>query len=103
MFADCGWEYIQEFVGFSYFRKRVAEMDGEEEIFSDESSRLAMQDRIQKGRILPLVAIFFAVLLPQFVTNLSSGNYGIAVFLGVPLAVYVAVFIIFAVRHYRRK
>ena len=78
-------------------------MDGEEEIFSDDSSRKAMLDRINKGRILPLVAIFFAVLLPQFVSNLSSGNYGIAIFLGVPLAVYVVVFIIFAVRYCRRK
>ena len=101
MFADCGWEYIQEFVGFSYFRKRAAEMDGEEEIFSDDSSRLAMQDRIRKGRILPLVAIFLAVLLPQFIINLSNGNYGISVLLGAVLAVYVAVFIIFAVRYYR--
>ena len=103
MFADCGWEYIQEFVGFSYFRKRVAEMDGDEEIFSDDNSRLAMQDRIRKGRVLPLVVIFLAVLLPQFIMNLSNGNYGIAALLGVPLVVYVVIFIIFAVRHYHRK
>ena len=101
MFADCGWDYLQEYFGYSYFRKAAADMDGEEEIFSDDSSRLAMQDRIRKGRILPLVAIFLAVLLPQFIINLSNGNYGISVLLGAVLAVYVAVFIIFAVRYYR--
>ena len=25
MFEDCGWEYIQEFAGYSYFRKAVGE------------------------------------------------------------------------------
>lgn len=35
MFNDCGWEYIQDYVGYSYFRKTVAE-DGiaEEQFFS---------------------------------------------------------------------
>ena len=36
MFKDCGWEYIADFLGYSYFRKPVADMKvGEEEIFSD--------------------------------------------------------------------
>ena len=26
MFADCGWEYLQDFAGYSYFRKPVAGM-----------------------------------------------------------------------------
>lgn len=25
MFDDCGWEYLQEYAGYSYFRKAVAE------------------------------------------------------------------------------
>ena len=33
MFDDCGWEYIQDFFGYSYFRKAVAE-DGVAEEFS---------------------------------------------------------------------
>ena len=28
MFKDCGWEYMQDFAGYSYFRKPVSEMDG---------------------------------------------------------------------------
>jgi hypothetical protein len=46
MFSDCGWEYIQEYVGYSYFRKPVGDMKDEEEIFCDESSRLAILERV---------------------------------------------------------
>lgn len=28
MFRDCGWEYLQNYVGYSYFRKPAAEMAG---------------------------------------------------------------------------
>ena len=34
MFQDCGWEFLQNFMGYSYFRKAAREMDGrDEEIF----------------------------------------------------------------------
>ena len=46
MFADCGWEYLQDFAGYSYFRKPVAEMKGEEAIFCDDASRLEMMRRV---------------------------------------------------------
>lgn len=63
MFQDCGWEYIQDMVGYSYFRKAVSEMsDADEEIFCDEDSRLDMMKRVWKGKILPLLAIFFCLL-----------------------------------------
>jgi len=65
MFQDCGWEYMQDYVGYSYFRKSASEMKGEEEIFCDDSSRLDMMKRVIKGRMLPLVAIFFLVILPN--------------------------------------
>ena len=31
MFEDCGWEYLQDYVGYSYFRKPVSQMDGRDE------------------------------------------------------------------------
>lgn len=63
MFHDCGWEYIQDMAGYSYFRKPVSEMrDADEEIFCDEDSRLDMMKRVWKGKILPLLAIFFCLL-----------------------------------------
>ena len=42
MFSDCGWEYLQNFVGYSYFRKDASEVDDNEEIFCDDQSRLDM-------------------------------------------------------------
>lgn len=103
MFADCGWEYLQEYAGYSYFRKRAAEMKGEEEIFCDDASRVAMMERVFKGRMVPLLVLFCACLLPQFVINLANGNVGVSVMLGVVLAVYVAMFAWFAVSYFRYK
>ena len=68
MFADCGWEYLQDAFGYSYFRKPAAEMDGEETIFCDEESRLEMMNRVFRGRLIPLIVIFCCCLLPQFFT-----------------------------------
>lgn len=101
MFADCGWEYIQEFVGYSYFRKPAAQMNGTEEIFNDDDSRKAMMERVYKGRMIPLLCLFFACLLPQFFTNMSMGNHGVAALIGVILLIYVALFVSFAVKYYK--
>ena len=103
MFADCGWEYIQDFVDYSYFRKPAAEMNGNEEIFCDESSRIAMMERVYKGKLLPLLVIFSACLLPQFILNLVNGRYGFAVFMGGILALYAAFFVSCAVSYCRKK
>lgn len=63
MFHDCGWEYIQDMAGYSYFRKSVSEMNGtDESIFCDEDSRIDMMKRVWKGKVLPLLAIFFCLL-----------------------------------------
>lgn len=93
MFDDCGWEYIQDFFGYSYFRKVVAEDGVAEEIFCDEESRFQMMQRVLKGRMLPLLVIFLAVLLPQFIFNLFSyHNYFVATFIGVILVMYISIF-----------
>ena len=103
MFADCGWEYIQEYAGYSYFRKSVSEMDAEEEIFCDDDSRLAMMDRVYKGRLIPLLVIFSACLLPQFILNYVNGHYLLAAVMGGVLLVYVVLFGYCAVHYYRKK
>ena len=103
MFSDCGWEYIQDYVDYSYFRKPAADMKGDEEIFSDESSRLAMMERVYKGRLLPLLIIFSACLLPQFVLAMTNGRYALAAIMGALLGVYIAVFGYCAVCYYRKK
>lgn len=94
MFEDCGWEYILDFAEYSYFRKRKAEMNGEEGIFCDEQSRCDMMDRVYKGRLIPLLVLFCAVLLPQFILNLAVyDNFVIAVIYGLIVAIYVGVFL----------
>ncbi len=100
MFNDCGWEYIQDFAGYSYFRKPVSEMNGEEAIFCDDESRFAMMQRVFKGRMLPLLIIFCCVLLPQFILNLCVyHNYIISVIDGVILGLYLGVFGVFAFKY----
>lgn len=74
MFADCGWEYLFDFVGYSYFRKPADQMEGEESIFCDDESRLEMIKRVYKGRVVPLIFIFFGCILPQLFMN--SMGYG---------------------------
>ena len=39
MFSDCGWEYLFDFAGYSYFRKASEEVGDYEEIFSDDESK----------------------------------------------------------------
>lgn len=76
MFSDSGWEYLFDFVGFSYFKKPVQQMDGNEEIFCDDESRLDMMKRIFKGRVYPLLILFFAVIIPQLFIQLSHSDGG---------------------------
>lgn len=70
MFEDCGWEYITDCMGYSYFRKPAtaltsSEADGTNEIFCDYESRLDMLRRIFRGRMIPLFIIFFGMIATQ--------------------------------------
>lgn len=104
MFNDCGWEYIQDFVGYSYFRKPVSDEKETEEIFCDEESRLQMMERVIKGRMLPLLILFFCVLLPQFIYSIAANrNYYIAVMAASVIILYVAIFINCAVKYIKFK
>lgn len=79
LFADCGWEYLLDFVGYSYFRKSLGDTNENEEIFCDDESRLDMMKRVFRGRIVPLIIIFFGCILPQFIMNMNghSGEWNI--------------------------
>lgn len=101
MFDDCGWEYIQEYFGYSYFRKVVSDDGIAEEIFCDDESRFQMMQRLLKGRMLPLLAIF-CVLLLQFLKQLiDAHNYFLATFTGIVLIVYIVVFATFFAKYYQ--
>ena len=103
MFADCGWEYIQEYAGYSYFRKSVAAAGEAEAIFCDDSDRLAMLERVYKGRLRPLLVVFSACILPQFVLHLMNGRPVLAGVMGAILGVYVVMFTYCAIHYYRKK
>ncbi|MGI6721980.1 MAG: DUF2812 domain-containing protein [Anaerovoracaceae bacterium] len=106
MFDDCGWEYIQDYFGYSYFRKAVSDEGPAEEIFCDDESRLLMMQHVFKGRMLPLLIIFFVGLLPGLLINLFyTRDYLIAAFAGGVLAMYIVIFVIFFVkyRQYKRR
>lgn len=105
IFRDCGWEYLQDYVGYSYFRKPASAMQGEETIFSDDVSRLDMLRRIIKGRLLPLLPIFLLCVLPNLLrpVNAYSGSVeyallGMFIFLG---ALYSFVFVYFGWQFYK--
>ena len=93
MFRDCDWEYLQDYAGYSYFRKAVSEDGIAEEIFCDSESRLQMMERVFKGRMQPLLALFCSVLIPLFILSLTVYHcYPLAVFLGCILAIYLLIF-----------
>ena len=79
MFSDCGWEYICDFAGYSYFRKEGVVGEEREEIFCDDASRLDMMKRAYRGKIIPVVLLFALVIISQLFMNTlgnSVGGYG---------------------------
>lgn len=76
LFSDCGWEYLFDMVGYSYFRKESDGSQEREEIFCDDSSRLDMMKRVFKGRIIPLIILFVCCILPQFFLHVQGYGGG---------------------------
>ncbi len=101
MFRDCGWEYLQDYAGFSYFRKAACQAG--EEIFCDEDSKRQMMERIFMGRTVLLMALFFLVLIPGLAICLRYGAYAACALLGATLAFCVLIFIGFARRYFKFK
>ena len=106
MFRDCGWEYLQDFGGFSYFRKPASQMQGEESIFCDDESRLEMMRRVFLGRYLPVLIIFFLLILPNLIAQFHSSDPDAPVLLVLFLllfAAYGAVTLSFGYRYWKLK
>lgn len=106
MFQDCGWEYMQDFGGYSYFRKPVSEMQGEEKIFCDDESRLDMMRRVFAGRYLPILIILVLLILPnlfgQFRSQDADAPVLLVLFL-ILLAVYAWAAVSFGYRYWKLK
>ncbi len=107
MFADCGWEYIQDMMGYSYFRKPAALMSGDEQgIFCDHESRMEMWDRVFKGRVRILLIVLCCIILPQLFLQSSldhpANRMMAGVFVGL-LVVYIWMLGRFAYKYFQAK
>ncbi len=107
MFSDCGWEYICDFAGYSYFRKGSEVGEEREEIFCDDASRLDMMKRVFTGKIIPLIIIFACTIIPQLFINTAGYSGGSIyqevfsfIFLGLAI-LYLLLFTIMAVQFYK--
>lgn len=105
MFQDCGWEYLQNYFGYSYFRKPASEMGGaEDEIFCDDVSQLDMVKRVLRQRMVPLVAIFFLIILPQIFIQSRFGrpeNRVLLIIFCVMLVLYLLLFLVFGIQYWK--
>ena len=103
MFEDCGWEYLQDYVGYSYFRKAAAEADGADEIFCDDDSKLEMLKRVFRRRVILLLMIFLFLLLPGFIRTLYCREYFDAVLMGIVMIMYLVLFASFTCKYRKVK
>ena len=110
LFRDCGWEHVLDNVGYSYFRKPKSQMQGDEEIFCDMESRMDMFRRILRGRMIPLLVLFFCIFLPAIAMEILATAEGSPALnltwlipLGVVLALYGLVFAQLVVQYQNLK
>lgn len=105
MFADMGWEYLFDYMGYSYFRKRVAEDTADEGIFCDDESRWDMMKRIFRGRMIPLIVLFFLTILPTLaIAVINRGGehalpYQLVFYMGALFVLYLMIFVRFTVKY----
>ena len=95
MAGDFGWEYFAQCMGWLYFRKPAdaVEAEGEDELFSDNESRVEMVRHIVHTRLMPLAVIFLCCVIPNLL-NAVSGRLSVfsgffSVLFGVMFVVYV--------------
>lgn len=70
MFKDCGWEYLQDQYGYSYFRKPAKDMkENEKGIFCDDESRLEMLKNVFRKKVVPLFVVFVMIIIPQLISQ----------------------------------
>ena len=107
LFEDCGWEYLTDCMGYSYFRKKAAETSGREDIFCDDESRLDMVRRIFHGRVIPLLMIFFGSILTNLLMSIRNRGLGssITIMWILLAALYLWIFVSFLRKYvtFRRR
>ena len=78
MLGEFGWENCGRCMGWIYWRRDADALanEAEGELFSDDESRLDMVKKVIRTRMLPLLVIFFACVLPNLFRALDGGMYG---------------------------
>ncbi len=96
MISDFGWEYVNESLGWLYFRKPSSEAESEEdgELFSDDESRVDLVIQVAKKRLWPLVIVFLCCVMPGLLNTMNglySGFYEkfFTIFFGTMFVIYV--------------
>ncbi len=95
MLSDFGWECYTKSVGWLYFRKpaAAARSDGEDELFSENESRVEMANHIVRTRLLPLCIIFLCCVIPNMINSFSGvlgpASDAFAIFFGVMFVIYI--------------
>ncbi|NLY45989.1 MAG: DUF2812 domain-containing protein [Tissierella sp.] len=89
LFQDSGWEYIFEYMGWSYFRKNESEENTE--IFSNHESRVEEVNKVFKSRFLPILIIFTFSIFPSAM-DVFSGSFPHK---GYHITNFASIFIIF--------
>lgn len=74
LYKDYGWEYLGRCLGWLYFRKSAAQEQAkqDEELFSDNESRLHLIGHVIKTRLFPLLIFFFCCIVPNLVRSVNG-------------------------------
>ncbi len=96
MFADNGWEFLWSVNGFSIFRKPLAanNTDNSNEIFSDNSSKLQMLQKIQHRRLLPFITVFLCAVIPNFIKGIHE-DFGSSIFDNIITIIFGVMFVLY--------
>ena len=85
-------------------------MQGREEIFCDDESRLDMMSRILRGRIWPMIALFFMSIFPHVINwklyyDMKSSRMMVVLGIGVFILffIYTGAFILSVVNYCRLR
>lgn len=95
LFSDYGWEHIQDFNNFSYFRRNADSLEAEDtEIFSDNESRLEMMKKIINTRMIPLWIIFTVIIIPNLV-KFVSWDFSDGIIVPALFTAYIVLFLMY--------
>ncbi|MBR5259454.1 MAG: DUF2812 domain-containing protein [Eggerthellaceae bacterium] len=61
MFKDCGWEHLQDYLGYSYFRKPASDVAEAEGLLRDEETKRWMINQAFEDRVSLLGPLLFII------------------------------------------